>query len=139
MKLNDNDAHAVDMLLNGLPAGSAAAGAADGRAKQGTSTGAAAFAAASASSAVSAMSEDMANRVTHMDQMLRLLDYLPVEEPSPELVQRTMRRIQEAHRQAGTPARAGISPAAMTHPSGAAGIQGLHLSPGAGDEDPASS
>lgn len=126
MKLNENDARAVDMLLNGLPVGSAA-GVADRR--DGTSTGAAG--AAGATSAVNAMSDDLANRVTKVDDMLRLLDYLPADEPPANLVQKTLRRIEEsrsvadAHPAVGAGARPGTTIG-----------QGLHRSPdAAGEED----
>ncbi len=125
MKLNENDARAVDMLLDGLPVGSA--GTADRR--DGTPTGAAG--AAGATSAVNAMSDDLANRITKVDDMLRLLDYLPADEPPANLVQKTLRRIEESR---------GV---AESHPAVGAGArpgatisQGLHRSPdAAGEED----
>lgn len=150
MTLNENDARAVDMLLNGLSEGSTA-GAAEGQADQGTSTGTVAVGhvpaqAAGATSAVSAMSDDLANRVTQADGMLRLLDYLPADEPSANLVQRTMRRIEEARTRgraasAAASAHVGVSGAGLSAgaaaPSGGGLSQGLHLSPNAGgEEDP---
>ena len=154
MKLNENDARAVDMLLNGLSETSAAT-AADGQGPAGTSTGAAHTAATpvgdaptsgmAATSAASAMSDDLANRVTKVDDLLRLLDYLPAGEPPTNLVQRTMRRVKDARgqAQATTGAAAAVSPAAYSAAApgsgGASGLsQSLHRSPAAGgDDDPA--
>jgi hypothetical protein len=143
MKLNENDARAVDILLNGMPQESAVT-AADGNGGPGPSTsgaqGADSHRPAGAMSGVNAMSEDLANRVANVDQMLRLLDYLPVDEPSEGLVQRTVQRVAEA-RLRGMPAlpRGAVSPGAAAHGSAAANMShNLHRSPAAGgDEDAA--
>jgi hypothetical protein len=68
--------------------------------------------------------------------MLRLLDYLPADEPSESLVQRTLQRVQEARlRDVPAEMRAAVNPAAQ---AGATGINaGLHRSPDPADEDPA--
>jgi hypothetical protein len=141
MKLNENDARAVDILLNGMPQESAVTESADGNGGPGPSTtgveGAGSRHPAGAMSGVNAMSEDLANRVANVDQMLRLLDYLPVDEPSEGLVQKTVQRVAEA-RLRGTPAlpRGAVSPGAAQGSAAANMSPNLHRSP-AGDEDAA--
>lgn len=138
MKLNEIDSRAVEMLLNGLqghPDGSAAAGAADGTGRAGTFTGnppagSAPSGVAGATSAVSAMSDDLAKRVTHVDDMLRLLDYLPTEEPPASLVQRTIQRIEEARLQARIPAHGGLGAGAPPARPAAGYNPGIARSPG---------
>lgn len=145
MRLNEIDSRTVDMLLNGLhghPDGSAAAGAADGRGRQGTSTtgnhlaGSSPSGAAGATSAVSAMSDELAKRVTHVDDMLRLLDYLPAEEPSASLVQRTMLRIEEARTQGPVAAHGGLGAGTTPARPGAGYTPGIARNPD-GDEEAA--
>jgi hypothetical protein len=86
------------------------------------------------------MSDEMANRVTHVDDLLKLLDYLPADEPPATLVQRTMQRIDETRVQGRiTPAGAHLGAPPPARPGAGFG-SGLARSPSAGgDEDPASS
>lgn len=128
MNLNELDAHAIDVLLSGIhgfPGGSAAARAAGGERTNN-------FSAPPGATAVRAMSDELASRVTRVDEMLRLLDYLPAEEPPPSLVQKTMQRIDEARVQARITAGTHLGVAA---PGGSAGYErGIVRSPG--DDDP---
>lgn len=140
MKLNENDARAVDILLDGMPLGPTAS-AADGSGNPGTSTGAAGqgFGSPRTASTVSAMSDDLAKRVSRADDMLRLLDYLPVDEPSESLVQRTLKRVEEARMHAARPAARVTRPSAAAQAGGAAGgtlNAGLQRSPDPIDSDP---
>ena len=134
MKLNEQDARAVDIVLDGQ------AGATDDRPGDGASAHAASAPVGyqqppTPGSAVTPMNDDLAKRVTKADELLKLLDYLPAEEPSDDLVQRTLERVtRDRQGQARRPESApSIGPGqfgsmAETYP--------LHRSPdAAGDED----
>ena len=110
MKLNDTDARALDMVLSTVDA-----------------------------AAAPTASADFINRVNHVDQLLKLLDYLPVAEPPEGLVAKTLQRVEEAR----TAAPAG-APRAATTSATAAGIgsfspigdgYAMHMRPKAGSED----
>ena len=96
MKLNDTDARAVDIVLGGLHD---ATGGRDGSNQVETPGDGGLFAySGGSSSPVTPMTanNDLAGRVSHADDLLRLLDYLPADEPPATLLQKTMQRVEAA-------------------------------------------
>jgi hypothetical protein len=76
--------------------------------------------------------DNLAGRVGQVDAMLRLLEYLPVEEPPADLVRRTLLRVEEMRGTEPQPRPASLG-SGGTYP----GIANSHLhhSPDAGRED----
>ena len=138
MNLNETDARAIDMLLGGtegFPV-ETAAGAAGGLAL--SSTPLADFMqSAGATGVVSDMSDELSSRISHVDDILRLLDYLPADEPPPTLLDKTLQRISESRPQvvaSRSPTQLSIPPLARP-PAGF--DQNIAHSPGSGLADPA--
>ena len=141
MNLNETDARAVDMLLSGIqgfPVEPAAMGAAGGTAA-GTSTSAADFMqSAGVTGAVSNMSDELSSRVSHVDDILRLLDYLPADEPPASLLDRTLQRITESRLQTPvSPSPAQLNLPAMSAAPPAGFNPSIARSPDHADGDPA--
>lgn len=141
MNLYDLDARAVDTVLDGRPE-QRVMQQGDYAGLDSRSFGADGIGYAPRPS-VSAMNHDLAGRVTHVDAMLKLLDYLPADEPPANLLERTMQHLGSATRR---PARTATSVEAGTAlgtsipgaiaPSSTGLGQGVHHSPKAGgDED----
>lgn len=141
MKLNDKDARAVDLVLDGPSGLASEAGPQKGQPagsffkfSSGVGPASPADGASGAVNGMGATSNDnLAQRVEQVDSMLKLLDYLPADEPPADLVHRTLRRVEEVRSAAGK-AKHDLGGA---YPN--AGIGNAHLphSPQAGrEEDP---
>lgn len=99
-RLGDEDRRTIDLLLDGAV-----------RSVTGNGNGNGNSHATSARHSVSHHRIASSGRVTAARQVLNLLDALPADEPSVDLVERTMRRIEL---QASGQLRPGMSPAAFS-------------------------
>ncbi len=145
MKLSNQDARAVDLVLDGSSALAPEAGESQGKATgsffthSSSGVGPASVAAPDGSSGtVNGMgatnNDNFAGRVEQVDAMLRLLDYLPAEEPPADLVRRTLRRVEEMRGAEPQPRHASLG-SGGAYPGTGITNPHLHHSPDAGRED----
>lgn len=149
MKLSNQDARAVDLVLDGTSTLAPEAGKSKGEAvgeatgsfftHSSSGVGPASFAVPDGpSGTVNGMgatnNDNLAGRVGQVDAMLRLLDFLPAEEPPADLVQRTLRRVEELRGTQRASRHASLGSGGTYPGTGIASSQIRH-SPDAGRED----
>lgn len=147
MKLSKQDARAVDLVLDSSSALAPEAGQSKGETTgsffthSSSGVGPASFAAPDgASGTVNGMgatnNDNLADRVGQVDTLLRLLDHLPAEEPPADLVQRTLRRVEEIRGSDTRTRHTGVG-SAGAYPGSGIAASPLRHSPDAGrEEDP---